>query len=107
MHLKVCFLVTVTVFLCHACTGMYSNFVLFCLYFMHEINFYMLKVLKCILHCCFFRYFMDIVHCYCCVDYHSGEFNIVCCKDDHEEKGIYTYSSRTEKYAGRTTSSNQ
>ena len=31
---------------------------------------------------------MDIVHCYCCVDYHSGEFNvIVCCKDDHEEKG--------------------
>ena len=55
----------------------------------------------------FFRYFMDIVHCYCCVDCHSGEFNVVCCKDDDEEKGIYTYSSRTEKYAGRTTSPNQ
>ena len=33
-----------SVFSCYACTGMYSNFVLLCLHFMHEINFYMLKV---------------------------------------------------------------
>ena len=55
----------------------------------------------------FFRYFMDVVHCYCCVDCHSGEFNNVHSKDGHEQKGKYTYSNRTQKYARRITSANQ
>ena len=57
MHLKVCFIVTVTVFSCYVCTGMYSNFVLFCLFFMHEINFLHVKSLNVF---CIVVFFLDI-----------------------------------------------